>query len=104
MLDEHERSNFTIAKVFWWADGESALRQEWPTADFDTWVDRDNTHAQAFGVHFLRADIENMIPAAQRTSLLSVQTTPLVGLVLIEPQTRCGNAYRLHQAKSSFRP
>jgi hypothetical protein len=66
MLNDYERGNFGVPKGFWWAEGESALHQEWPTGDFDTWVDRGNTHLRAFGVHFLRADIEKMIPAAQR--------------------------------------
>jgi hypothetical protein len=52
-----------IAAGFWWAEGEAALHQTWVTGDFDTWVERGELHLEAFGVSFLRADIEKMIPA-----------------------------------------
>ena len=54
-----------IPKGFWWAEGNAALHQTWATGDFDTWVDRDELHLEAFGVSFFRADIEKMIPADQ---------------------------------------
>jgi hypothetical protein len=52
-----------IPAGFWWAEGEAALHQTWATGDFDTWVERGELHLEAFGVSFLRADIEKMIPA-----------------------------------------
>jgi hypothetical protein len=54
--------NVDIEKHFWWAEGNAALHQNWVTGDFDTWI-YDKTHLQAFGVSFLRTDIEKMIPS-----------------------------------------
>jgi hypothetical protein len=59
-----ESSDFEIPKGFWWAEGNEALRQNWPIGDFDTWVENGNLHLQAFTVSFFRADIEKLIPAA----------------------------------------
>jgi len=53
---------FNIPKEFWWARGEAALDQNWKTGDFETWIDQ-KIHLKAYGVSFLRADIEKMIPA-----------------------------------------
>lgn len=51
----------TVPAEFWWAEGEAALKQNWRTGDFDTWIDQE-VHLRAFGVKFLRADIEKLIP------------------------------------------
>jgi hypothetical protein len=67
MRDENRTViNFDIRKEFWWAEGNAALTQNWPVGDFDTWVERGEVHLQAFGVSFLRADIEKIIPADKR--------------------------------------
>jgi hypothetical protein len=63
MMDEKVCTHFEIPKKFWWAEGGAALTQNWPSGDFDTWIDRGSTQLRAFGVSFLRADIEKMIPA-----------------------------------------
>jgi hypothetical protein len=65
MVAEKVRNNSEIPKEFWWAEGHEALTQNWPTGDFDTWIDRGEVHLQAFGVSFFRADVEKMIPARQ---------------------------------------
>jgi hypothetical protein len=65
MSGESNRKDFEIPKGFWWAEGGSTLHQNWPTGDFDTWIDRGEVHLQAFGVSFLRAEIEKMIPASK---------------------------------------
>jgi hypothetical protein len=69
MVDERERSNFAVPKLFWWAEGEAALIQDWPTGDFDTWTDNSSTRLRAFGVEFSRADIEKMIQADQQAQI-----------------------------------
>jgi hypothetical protein len=46
---------------FWWAGGHDALQQDWKTGDFETWIDH-KLHLQAFGVSFLRSQIEKLIP------------------------------------------
>jgi hypothetical protein len=60
---DHGRSagNADVPAKFWWAKGEAALTQDWATGDFETWIDDRNV--QAFGVSFLRADIEKMVPS-----------------------------------------
>jgi predicted nucleotide-binding protein len=55
--------NIAIPRQFWWARGGEALTQNWQVGDFETWIDH-KVHLQAFGVSFLRSDIEKMIPAA----------------------------------------
>jgi len=57
VVDDHE-----VPKDFWWAEGAAALQQNWTAGDFDTWIDR-RVHLRAFGVSFLRGDIEKMIPS-----------------------------------------
>ncbi|MGP7984946.1 5'-methylthioadenosine/S-adenosylhomocysteine nucleosidase family protein [Rhodoblastus sp.] len=57
------RAGCELPKEFWWAEGEAALTQNWITGDFDTWI-KQQLHLEAFGVSFLRADIEKMVPAA----------------------------------------
>ena len=62
-VNKNVQKNFEIPKDFWWAEGGNALHQNWPSGDFDTWIDRGEVHLQAFSVSFLRADIEKIIPA-----------------------------------------
>jgi len=61
-MDKRSEDNFDIPKVFWWAEGHWALKQDWDAGDFDTWINH-TAHLRAFGVSFLRADIEKLIPA-----------------------------------------
>jgi predicted nucleotide-binding protein len=63
MVDEVSRDNCEVRKNFWWAEGNTALTQNWATGDFDTWIERGEVHLRAFGVLYLRADIEKLIPA-----------------------------------------
>jgi hypothetical protein len=61
-MDKLSEDNFDIPKEFWWAEGHKALEQDWDAGDFDTWINHTH-HLRAFGVSFLRADIEKLIPA-----------------------------------------
>ena len=74
VIDNNARDNFEIPKQFWWAEGHEALTQNWTAGDFDTWTELSRitglshlsggkVHLEAFGVSFLRAEIENLIPA-----------------------------------------
>jgi hypothetical protein len=47
--------------VFWWAKGQAALTQDWPTGSFSIYIN-DIEH-RAFGLSFVRKDIGLMIPA-----------------------------------------
>lgn len=62
-----------VPAIFWWAEGNPALEQNWQTGDFDTYVPRHlltgewrkfsgELHLQAFGVTFLRSDVEKIAP------------------------------------------
>lgn len=58
--DRH--SDVLVPAEFWWAEGESALQQNWEVGDFSTWIDR-RVQIKVFGVRFLRRDILQMLPA-----------------------------------------
>lgn len=49
-----------VPTEFWWAEGHPALQQNWKTGDFETWINHI-LHLKAYGVSFLRSDIEKMI-------------------------------------------
>jgi hypothetical protein len=53
--------NADVPREFWWARGQPALTQNWQTGDFSTWFEQHD-YWRAFGVQFLRSDIERMIP------------------------------------------
>jgi hypothetical protein len=53
--------NTVLPPEFWWAGGETALAQNWYSGDFETRIDRDR-YFKAYGVEFLRADVETMLP------------------------------------------
>ncbi len=59
--------NCDIPALFWWARGEAALTMNWTTGDFETWIE-DELHCRAYGVEFLRLDIEAIIPKGARGS------------------------------------
>lgn len=50
-----------VPKEFWWAGGEAALDQYWEPGDFETWIG-NRTHCRAYGVTFLRSEVEAMVP------------------------------------------
>jgi predicted nucleotide-binding protein len=56
--DAQAADNVDVPAEFWWANGATALEQNWSTGDFETWLDHE-IHLRAFGVTFLRSDIEN---------------------------------------------
>jgi hypothetical protein len=79
MMGENALNNFEIPKDFWWAEGKTSLTQNWPTGDFDTWIDRGSVHLRAFGVSFLRDHIEKMIPASKADALAATVTAAAPG-------------------------
>jgi hypothetical protein len=62
MVGDRAKNNFDIPAEFWWAEGGHALEQDWSAGDFSTFIDRGQVYLRAFGVSFLRADVEKMIP------------------------------------------
>jgi hypothetical protein len=63
----------TVPAAFWWARGHQALEQNWAAGDFSTWLDHE-VQIHAFGVKFLRADIEKLLPEA--TAVPPVKAAP----------------------------
>ncbi len=55
------KDDYEVPKAFWWAGGEAALKQNWVTGDFETWINHQH-HLRAYGVSFFRADLERMLP------------------------------------------
>lgn len=62
VIDSQEARGREVPQQFWWAEGHSALEQNWTSGDFTTYTNRGNTRHRAFGVSFSRADIEKLIP------------------------------------------
>nr|WP_197535372.1 nucleotide-binding protein [Bradyrhizobium sp. ORS 278] len=60
IIGDEIRDDTAIPHVFWWAKGHAALTQDWATGSFSTYIN-DIEH-RAFGVSFVREDIEIMIP------------------------------------------
>jgi hypothetical protein len=52
-----------------WSRSNVGLRQNWQSGDFDTWIDQ--VHCRAYGVEFLRSDIEMMLPERERRTTSS---------------------------------
>lgn len=50
-----------VPAAFWWARGGDALKQNWTTGDFETWVNT-RYYYQAYGVSFLGSQIESLLP------------------------------------------
>jgi hypothetical protein len=79
------RDDIPVPHVFWWAKGHTALTQGWPTGSFSTYIN-DIEH-RAFGLSFVREDIELMTPAdtavaLQCPPLRAIRRSPLL---LIRP-------------------
>lgn len=73
-----QRFDCPIGKGFWWAEGESALQQNWVSGDFSTWIDQ-SYQIQAFGVSFAATGILDMVPFEERAIIargLSVAGNP----------------------------
>lgn len=64
MIDDHSLGEYPVPKEFWWAEGREALKQNWITGDFETWINH-RKRLRAFGVSFYRNDIKKMIPPDQ---------------------------------------
>lgn len=54
-----------IPANFWWAEGHSALEQNWKSGDFSTWIKQER-HLQAFGVSFALSGLLEMVDFVQR--------------------------------------
>jgi predicted nucleotide-binding protein len=64
VLNDRPVKEKEIPTKFWWAKGEAALDQNWRSSDFGTWIDHTD-HIEAFGVEFLKSDIEKLLPKSK---------------------------------------
>jgi hypothetical protein len=64
VIDRESRDNVLIPSGFWWADGGAALKQNWASGDFETWIAKKQ-HLRAFGVLFSRQGIEALVHPAK---------------------------------------
>ncbi len=76
--DSEGFENTEVPQKFWWADGHTALEQNWKTGDFSTWIDR-RFHWKAYSVSFLRSDIEKMIPNLSKQETASAPSNATGG-------------------------
>jgi hypothetical protein len=68
----NEKEFCDLPKEFWWAEGHEAMKADWPSGDFSTWIDK-TFQWQAYGVEFAKRDIEAMIgPCAETVQVVSV--------------------------------
>lgn len=65
--DKKVSDNVELPGEFWWARGEEALKQNWITGDFETWIGQTH-YLRAYGVRFLKSDILKMIPKIEEAS------------------------------------
>ena len=90
VVDGRAADRQEVPENFWWADGEAALIQNWSTGDFETWINH-RVHLRAFGVSFLRIDVEKMVPAAPAEEPLagsSIERRQAIILTALDVETR----------------
>ncbi len=77
VMEGDRREDHEVPARFWWAEGHEALKQNWATGDFLTWIDH-KYEIKAFGVRFHRDDIARMAPGAIPKAV-EVQAAPRAG-------------------------
>src|SRR5262245_45397782 len=70
-----ELNNVEVPPEFWWARGNQALKQNWSTGDFETYVE-ERVHYRAYGVKFSRSDIMSMVPSGAPESAAETASHP----------------------------
>ena len=65
---ERRARNTLVPRDLWWAGGYEALKQDWTSGDFSTWIDR-KVHLQAFGVRFALDGLLDMVSHDQRPAI-----------------------------------
>ncbi len=63
-----------VPSEVWWARGNQALKQNWSTGDFETWIGQ-TVQYRAYGVKFLRSDIMSMVPSDALMRVADTQVT-----------------------------
>lgn len=61
VVDHLVRDNVAIPSAFWWRRDDVWMKQEWTTGDFES-TSPQRERCRAYGVEFLKADVEAMFP------------------------------------------
>lgn len=77
IVGQNRKSNSEVARHFWWAGGHAALKQDWQTGDFETWVD-ERLHLRALGVSFHLGDLQKCFPDVFKPDLTKSASTDSV--------------------------
>lgn len=83
ILPKGKYSNANIGEDFWWAEGGFALKQNWVTGDFSTWINQ-KFEVKAFGVSFLAEDIYAIVPGSAKKAGRWIESADAVELVAAE--------------------
>lgn len=76
--EREENHDVAVPKLFWWAKGHEALKQNWGSGDFSTWIEQKH-QLFAFGVTFPLSEVLEMVPFERRALIahgLSVAASP----------------------------
>lgn len=87
-----------LPSEFWWAKGNAALKQNWVSGDFSTWINQ-LWDWKAYGVRFHADDIRKMLPVVPRVSAFASMVT--AGEAVRRLSEACGD--REEAARSLFR-
>lgn len=90
--DGQPTDNVDVPAEFWWAEGRAALKQNWTTGDFDTWIDH-RIRLQAFGVTFRRSDIEQLRPTPVSESASSPGSMKSQANTSVLPNDNAGTVF-----------
>lgn len=108
---ETRYTDHEIPREFFWAASGAALEGNWTTGDFSTWIS-GKWHCRAFGVQFLKSEIEAMLPADLPAPLCSsasqLQKQHSEGerreWIAKQPQMDGDLAYKVYQAHERYLP
>lgn len=70
VVDDRLTADTRLPTDFWWAEGHSALTQDWEAGDFSTWIDQ-RKHLRAFDVSFDFVELCSLVPAEERAAALA---------------------------------
>lgn len=78
IIDGKEHRDAKLPQVFWWAEGQAALKVNWQSGDFETLVD-SKVLCKAFGVSIALSGVLELVPFEKRAIIarsLSVASDP----------------------------
>lgn len=70
-LGKETATNSVIPMGFWWAEGDTALEQDWALGNFETWIDQ-RLRIIALGVEFDFFDLRDALPP-ERAAIVTRQ-------------------------------